>query len=348
MSRPLVSIVAPGQTSSGGSAFTQQLCPALEEVLGEPVALGNAPSRGRIDLAGAVTQARNVVFLGSRAVRVAGAGTVFWPLNVAPLERHVRTSSQQGRHNRLRHLALLPRLRRSVAAADGLVFGSMYARSLYMSRYADAARLPYAINPGGMPSLSPVLPRHTDDERPLVLLVSHLYPYKGIVEFVEAVAQAIPRLPENVRFRVAGADRDRRYAAQVHRRVEELGLTDRLAVAPAWGEEMPGLYADATLAVFMSTCENAGSFALYDGLHAGMPTVCSDRSSMPEMVGGHVRMVNPFNPEAVAEAMVDVLGRDDERARLASLAQAWSAKAPTWSDRARGLVAFLESLEGVR
>ncbi len=100
--------------------------------------------------------------------------------------------------------------------------------------------------------------------------------------------------------------------------------------------------------MFTSTCENAGSFALYDGLHAGVPTICSDRSSMPEMVAGAVRLVNPNEPDRLATAIVEVLAHPDQQERLAVAADQWSAAAPTWPSRAGRLVEFLDQLGSAR
>ena len=304
-----VALVTPGRTSSGGAAFGDQLAPALERRLGSEVARVSAPPVGTIDLR-QVAGASHVVFAGSRAERVPGATTVFWPLNVAPFESHVLRSEKSSMRNRARHVALLRRLGRSVATADGLVFGSFHARTLYMARYSEGSGKPYAVVRGGTGSGIEYEARQSDAGIRTVLLVSHLYPYKGILEFVEAVGAIGARLPSDVRFRVAGADRDATYAAEVHRRVEDLGLGARLIIAPARPDEISSLYAQATLAVFTSTCENAGSFALYDGLHAGVPTLCSDRSSMPEMVAGAVRFTNPCAPAEMGEDLLELLSNE--------------------------------------
>jgi len=337
-----IAVVTPERTSSGGSAFSANLVPALEALPGVASVVGaHLPPVGRMRLPREVRDASHVVFVGSRAERVDGATTVFWPLNVAPLEKHVARAESSSLRNRARHVALLRRLGASVGSVDALVFGSLHARTLYQSTYPAAARLPYLVNRGGTPSGLEVLARDVDPERPLVLLVSHLYPYKGVREFVEAVGLMAGRLPADAQFRVAGADRDPTYARAVHEQVARLGLGDRLVVAPAGPEEMSSLYARAAVCVFASTCENAGSFALYDGLHAGVPTISSDRSSMPEMVGDAVVPVNPWQPERMADAVVDVLTDPEHQSSLHRRATAWAAAAPTWADRARWLADFL-------
>jgi glycosyltransferase involved in cell wall biosynthesis len=333
-------IVSPGRTSSGGSAFSGNLVPALEKLLRHPVVSVGIPPTGTFRPPAALMSCTHVVFIGSRAERISGAKIIFWPLNVAPLEKHVVRTEASSLKNRLRHLALLQRLRRSVAVADGMVFGSMHARTLYQAEFPAAARLPYQINRGGAASLAASARAETAD--PLVLLVSHLYPYKGILQFVDAVAQAADRLPDAVRFRVAGADRDARYADAVRQRARELGMETRIEIRPADPQEMANLYASATICVFTSTCENAGSFALYDGLHTGVPTICSDRSSMPEMVGDAVRLINPYSTAELADEIVALLSDEASRKELSAASLRWSAASPNWDDRAAQLLEFIE------
>lgn len=342
MSAGAIALMSPGRTSSGGSSFAANLAPVLADVTGREVRLVAVPARGRVPRPG--PDCPDIVCLGSRAVREAGATTVFWPLNVAPLERHVARLAASSVRNRARHLALVARLGRSIDRADGLVFGSHHARSLYQARYPRAARLPYAVIPGGSPSGLPLVPRNPT-QPPLVLVVSHLYPYKGIMEFVEAAAGVHRRAPGNVRFRVAGADRDPRYAHVVRRRVAELGLDRWLTIAPASPTELSALYAEATLAVFPSLCENAGSFALYDGLHAGTPTLCSDRSSMPEMVAGATRLVNPAQTSLLAREISALLSDPQGLTDLGDRALRWSSNAPSWSHRCDELSTFLANVK---
>lgn len=347
MGRARLAVVSPGRTSSGGSAFATNLVAGLIGVLGEDVPQGAIPATGRATLEPAVAQADTIVFLGARVVDHDARNAVFWPLNVAPLDRSMNYLPHTTARNRARHLLLRTRLAQSVRQADALVFGSHYARALYTSQIAAAAALPYAVIPGGTPSLHAIpraeAPRTRDGHR-LVLCCSHLYPYKGILQFVGAIGAVRSRLPGDVRVRIAGADRDRRYAEAVRARVTELGLDELVQVRAAQADELPSLYATAEVCVFPSTCENAGSFALFDGFHTGVPTICSDRSSMPEMARGAAILVNPHDERRMGEHLLDVLGSPEEQARLASLAREWSQTAPTWASRAKALVAFVETL----
>lgn len=337
---PTIALVSPGRTSSGGSAFSQNLAAELEVVLGRQVPQASVPSRGRGELPEEVRSCDVVVNLGARVIPTDGL-SFYWPLNVAPLDSGLDVLPHTSPRNRARHVLLRTRFRQSVGRADALIFGSHYARSLYMARYSRASQLPYRVIRGGTPSMQ-IQPNRPDAGTPPFLLVcSHLYPYKGVLEFLEAFAEALPQLPQGTHVRVAGADRDATYAAAVRKRVAAHGLTTSITIAPANPEELQDLYAQADLCVFPSTCENAGSFSLYDGLHAGAATLSSDRSSMPEATRGAAHLVNPFDRLSFSRALIELLadGRrlDDLRAR----ARQWSSGAPTWRWRAEQLVDFV-------
>lgn len=347
MPRARLAVVSPGRTSSGGSAFAQNLAGELDAILGEDVVLAGIPATGSATLPEPVATAETIVFLGARVVDHQARHAVFWPLNVAPLDHSINYLPHTTVRNRARHLLLRARYGQSVRRADALVFGSHYARALYTTAFAAAAPLPYAVIPGGTPSVRrverPANPRLPDGRR-LVLCCSHLYPYKGILQFVSALGRVRDQLPADLLVRIAGADRDVRYAAAVRAKVAELGLGQLVEVSGATPEELAELYGQAELCVFPSTCENAGSFALFDGFHAGVPTICSDRSSMPEMARGAAILVNPHDERALGEAILDVLGSPTEQERLAAAAREWSRTAPTWATRAAALVHFVDGL----
>jgi glycosyltransferase involved in cell wall biosynthesis len=212
-----------------------------------------------------------------------------------------------------------------------------------MAEFPRAARMPYRVILGGTPSLDIVREAQcSQGSKRLVLCCSHLYPYKGILEFVRAIGHIRDRFPENTEIRIAGGDRDPVYADAVRREVKAFELGKLVTIAPAEPSELASLYNRAELAIFPSACENAGSFALFDGLHFGLPTVCSDRSSMPEMARGAVEFVNPFQVESFGETILSTLASAKKRALLNSRAEQWSRTAPTWNDRARMLLKFID------
>ena len=100
--------------------------------------------------------------------------------------------------------------------------------------------------------------------------------------------------------------------------------------------DLPALYSAADLFVFPSLYEGFGLPPL-EAMACGTPVVCSNSSSLPEVVGDAAVTVDPYDVEALAQAMHRVLSdanlRDELRAKgLARTAQfTWERTArETW------------------
>lgn len=343
-----IALVSPARTSGGGAAFPKNLETSLGKLPGIEVLRAELPPRGSISLPQSVKNADLVVFLGTRASKTNARLSILWPLNVAPLDYSVDRLPHTKLRNRVRNVALRTRLSKSISKVDALCFGSNYARSLYMAKFPQSARLPYKVIPGGTPSIPIESGRQTQTrQQALLLCCSHLYPYKGILELVQAVAVARPKLPDSLKIRIAGGDRDANYAAAVREMISHNSLDEMISISQATPEELVELYQSATAAVFPSLCENAGSFALFDGLHYGVPTVCSDRSSMPEMVSNSTLLVNPAQSDRFAEAITAIITDERINAHYKTRAESWAASAPSWDDRAAALLDFANTELGI-
>ena len=93
--------------------------------------------------------------------------------------------------------------------------------------------------------------------------------------------------------------------------VQVLGIGEKvLLTGPLTDIDLPALYSGADLFVFPSLCEGFGLPPL-EAMACGTPVVCSDATSLPEVVGDAALTVDPYNVEALAEAMCRVLGERD-------------------------------------
>jgi glycosyltransferase involved in cell wall biosynthesis len=67
-------------------------------------------------------------------------------------------------------------------------------------------------------------------------------------------------------------------------------------------EDLPVLYSAATAFVFPSLYEGFGLPPL-EAMACGTPVLCSNASSLPEVVGDAALLFDPEEPEAIAEAL---------------------------------------------
>jgi alpha-1,3-rhamnosyl/mannosyltransferase len=185
----------------------------------------------------------------------------------------------------------------------------------------DAARF----KPGTAPSQG----------KPYVLCVAGSDPTKN----VGCLVTAYSGLPETMRRQVdlvLAGDVCKR--ADIRESVRNLGLEPHcrlLGVVP--DQELVTLYQQATIFVFPSLYEGFG-LPVLEAMACGIPIICSNTSSLPEVVGDAAVTIDPRKPEQLAAALSDLLRSPARRHDLAAKGLA-RAKTFTWERTAAETIA---------
>lgn len=95
----------------------------------------------------------------------------------------------------------------------------------------------------------------------------------------------------------------------------DLGMTGQIIYRFIEEEDKPAIYSGASVFVFPSLYEGFGLDPL-EAMSCGAPVVCSNRSSLPEVVGDAAITVDPENLRALVDAMRRVLSDSELRADL--------------------------------
>ncbi len=103
----------------------------------------------------------------------------------------------------------------------------------------------------------------------------------------------------------------------------DLGMSGQIIYRFIEDEDKPAIYSGASLFVFPSLYEGFGLPPL-EAMGCGAPVVCSNRTSLPEVVGDAAISIDPQDTQALIEAMRQVLTDDALQAdlRVRSLRQA--------------------------
>jgi glycosyltransferase involved in cell wall biosynthesis len=137
----------------------------------------------------------------------------------------------------------------------------------------------------------------------------------------------------------------RRGAGEIGRTLQELHLEESVIFTGYVPDaDLPAIYTGADLFVFPSLYEGFGLPPL-EAMACGTPVVCSNAASLPEVVGDAAIMVDPYDVEGLAEAMLRVLTDADLREHLRRKGLE-RARQFTWERTARETVAVYREVLG--
>ena len=142
-----------------------------------------------------------------------------------------------------------------------------------------------------------------DDQKKLVGLVARLDPVKDHETFLRSAA-LLTSERDDVHFLCVGSG-DERYERSLRELGEELGLSDSLIWAGS-RSDMPAVYNALDVAVLCSVAEGFPN-VLGEAMACGVPCVTTDVGDAAWIVGDTGRIVPPHDPEALRDAIADVL-----------------------------------------
>lgn len=147
-----------------------------------------------------------------------------------------------------------------------------------------------------------------------ILYLGTLEPRKNVTTLVRAYATARERGITEPLILAGGKGWGGSPEAEL---IERLGLEAHVgSVGFVSMEDQVLWYNAATLFAYPSLYEGFG-FPVLEAMACGTPVVAGNRSSLPEVVGDAGLLVNPSDPDDLAEAMVKVLRDDQVRLDLA-------------------------------
>jgi glycosyltransferase involved in cell wall biosynthesis len=151
-------------------------------------------------------------------------------------------------------------------------------------------------------------------DHPFVLYVGNIKPHKNIERLIDAFGRARSQGPDNLKLIIIG-DEISKYPAlrqSVHRHKLDKHVRF-LGFQPM--ETLAAFYRLARAFVFPSLYEGFGLPPL-EAMACGTPVVTSNVSSLPEIAGGAALLVDPYDADAIADAMIRAVTDDSLRAEM--------------------------------
>lgn len=247
-------------------------------------------------------------------------------------------------------LSMLPFLERTLATATRIVTGSRAVADELRFHFPECgARLrvvPHAageeFRPAGDEEVAAVRER-LGAPRGYVLYVGSIEPRKNLGVVLDAWESLCEDDPDTPPLVLAGPYGWR--SREIVRRVERLRHRGLIALGRQPEEDLLRLFQGARLFVYPSLAEGFGLPPL-EAMACGVPTLVSDRSSLPEVVGDGGLTIDANDPLSWAQAMRGML-REPSRAAELGERGVRRAAAFSWDRAAREMESvFAEALDG--
>jgi glycosyltransferase involved in cell wall biosynthesis len=335
-------------------AGAARLSPALAALPARPIALGSKPWRAGVALAH---------LLGRPMDRWIGPCDLFHATDhLLPPLRHAPTVftvhdlaflTQPETHLRSNRAFLGWLMPRFVRAATRVIADSEATRRDVLRHYGVAPDKVRTVYLGVEPSFTPPEPARALEivrmrqrlVEPYVLFVGTLEPRKNLPGLLAAYRRLVQERGAAAPWLAIAGAPGWGYD-EVYRLVRGWGLTDRVSfLGRVPDADLPPLYASAAAFAYPSLYEGFGLPPL-EALACGAPVVCSNRSSLPEVVGDAALLVDPTNPGAIANALGRLLDDAALRADLRARGLARAARF-TWQRTAAETVQVYEEARAV-
>jgi glycosyltransferase involved in cell wall biosynthesis len=195
--------------------------------------------------------------------------------------------------------------------------------------------------PAPAASLDDVRRRYDLGDGPLVLTTSAKRPHKNLRRLLDAWAL----IPSERRGVLVLPGYPTPHEQELRRHAAALGLAESTRF-PGWvpSDDLEALYGLARCFVFPSLYEGFG-LPVLEAMARGVPVACSGRASLAEVVDGAALLFDPESPEAIADAIEEILSSAPLADRLREAGHAQAARF-TWSATARGTLAAYERALG--
>lgn len=246
-------------------------------------------------------------------------------------------------------------VRHSVRRAARVLTLSEHTRNDVMATYGIARPMIEVIPIAASPKFEPVLDdkelqrvRHiyriTSD---YILSVGSIQPRKNLVRLVRSYTLLRDKLGADKLPKLVFVGKRAWLYDETLRALEDASLGDSVILTGYVPEsDLPALYTGATCFVYPSIFEGFGLPPL-EAMQCGTPVIIGNRTSLPEVVGDAALAVDPFDVNAIAAAIEQILYKPALRDKL-RVRGLERAKMFDWQETARRTLSVYEQVANVK
>jgi glycosyltransferase involved in cell wall biosynthesis len=237
---------------------------------------------------------------------------------------------------------------RSVHRADHIIADSQATKDDIIALYAAPPEKITVLLSGVDPRFQPVTDanrltavraKYALGDRQYIFSIGTVQPRKNY----ERIIQALARLRERHDVTLVIAGGKGWLEGPIYATLDALNMREHVGfIGFADDADLPALYSAARCVAFPSLYEGFG-FPILEAMACGTPVVTSNVSSMPEAAGDAALLVDPYNTDAITDALSQLLANEALHNTLRLRGFAQKARF-TWEDAAAKLINLYESL----
>lgn len=227
------------------------------------------------------------------------------------------------------------RLPNAIKNASGIIVDSEFTKNEMLENFPESAKKIFVIHLAAGENFKPinkdlcldVLANNHLTHKKYLLCVGTLEPRKNLV----SVVRAYVRLPEKIKniypLVIVGAKGwlNDEFDHEANRLIQSGNI--RL-IGYVKDFEIPILYSAARLFIYPSIYEGFG-LPILEAMGCGVPVICSNRASMPEVCGEAARSIDPYDEKTMADEIISFI-EDDQKFQKYSDLGVLQAKKFNW------------------
>ena len=142
-------------------------------------------------------------------------------------------------------------------------------------------------------------------------------PKKNTAGVIKAYSDFIKQTKADIKLVLV--DFDRNHLKKILQAIHDPQLIDHILL-PGYiqNKDLPGIYSQSLLYLYPSFRESFG-IPILEAMACGAPVISSNCSSMPEVAEKAAVLIDPYNPETLTKALIDLYANQDKKNELIAL-----------------------------
>lgn len=190
--------------------------------------------------------------------------------------------------------------------------------------------------------ISRFAPREKKSKSIRLLFVGGLEERKGVRYLIEALSSVI-NIHSGVELILVGNGAQEPELKELARKLNLEKHIKFAGYVNGWSNEITNYYNSADIFVFPSLKEGFG-MVLMEAMACGLPVISTNTSAIPEVVGDAGILVEPKNPQALAEAIINLIENEELRKELGKKGRKRVEENFTWDKVAEKMIKIYEEV----